>query len=265
MNRGGRQQGSKVSNIVRTAAGRLLKPARRIIRRTYRLLGYDISRWPPLLDELPGHLAGLLPRLGVNCVIDVGAHWGEYGTQLRALGYEGRIVSFEPVGASAERLRERAKDDSSWMVLQVALGRSSESRLMNVPGHSDLASFLEPDEFVLTHFPDSAIQSREEVQVRRLDELFDECTAGIAEPRVYVKMDTQGWDLEVFAGAAERLDRIVALQSELSVKAINQGMPIYLEALTEYHRMGFELTGLFPISRDERSRIIEFDAVMVRR
>lgn len=242
----------------------MLKPFRHVIRRGYRKLGYDIFRWPPLLDELDGHLSGLLPRLGVNCVLDVGAHWGEYASLLRAIGYEGRIVSFEPVHENADRLRARARSDSRWIVKEMALGGLSGRQLLNVPGDTVLASFLNPTEFALRNFPDSEPIRQEEVVVSRVDEILEDCTAGIDLPRVYLKMDTQGWDLEVFAGVSGRIDQIVALQSELSVVAICQGMPTYLEALEEYQRHGFELTGLYPIARDKQGRIIEFDAVMVR-
>jgi hypothetical protein len=31
--------------------------------------------------------------------------------------------------------------------------------------------------------------------------MLDELTAGLEEPRVYLKLDTQGYDVEVFRGA----------------------------------------------------------------
>jgi FkbM family methyltransferase len=181
------------------------------------------------------------------------------------LGYQGRIVSFEPVHANAEALKARVSGDPNWMVKEMALGSKSERKQMNVPGDTVLASFLDPTVFALENFPDSEPRRRDEVLVGRVDEILDECTSGIDRPRVYLKMDTQGWDLEVFAGASGRLDQVVALQSELSVIAIGQGMPTYLEALAEYQRNGYQLTGLYPIARDKQARIIEFDAVMVRR
>ena len=50
--------------------------------------------------------------------------------------------------------------------------------------------------------------------VRRLDDVFAEVTAGarLAAGRVLLKTDTQGYDLEVLAGASGVLDRIVAVK-----------------------------------------------------
>jgi hypothetical protein len=98
----------------------------------------------------------------------------------------------------------------------------------------------------------------------RLDEIFDDLVEGVSQPRVYLKLDTQGWDVEVFAGAAGCLDRVVAMQSELSVQPLYEGMPSYQEALEVYSAAGFEVSGMFPLVRDAALRLIEFDCVLVR-
>ena len=41
-------------------------------------------------------LSSLTSRKPVDLVIDVGAHWDQTGAALRAAGYPGRMVSFEP-------------------------------------------------------------------------------------------------------------------------------------------------------------------------
>ena len=128
------------------------------------------------------------------------------------------------------------------------------------------ASFLPPNDFARETFGKGAdVLRREEVEVRRLDAVFDQITHDLSNPIVFLKMDTQGYDLEVLQGAAGCLDRICALQSELSVSALYEGMPDYQEALTRYRRRGFEITGFYPIFRNEHSLMIaEFDCVMVR-
>src|SRR5271166_2750310 len=48
------------------------------------------------LSQTDAALRQILMQLGISVVFDVGAHVGGYGSRLRALGYRGRIISFEP-------------------------------------------------------------------------------------------------------------------------------------------------------------------------
>src|SRR6266851_3297419 len=93
--------------------------------------GWDV-RPLRLLNSLDAMLWTLLPQLRVNCIVDVGAHTGEFGTFVRNLGYAGRIVSFEPTTAALARLRQTAKNDPRWHVYGLALGASTGTAEINV-------------------------------------------------------------------------------------------------------------------------------------
>jgi hypothetical protein len=107
--------------------------------------------------------------------------------------------------------------------------------------------------------------TRQTVRVRRLADLFDEIVDGIAEPRVFLKLDTQGYDLLAFRGVGERIGEVCAMMSEVSAVPIYDGMPRFLEQVAEYEAAGFELAGMYPVTlHRETLRVIEFDAVLVR-
>jgi FkbM family methyltransferase len=237
---------------------------RRAVKRLGLMAGLDVMRHyePGLTVE--SHLRALLPMLEVDCVVDVGGHWGEFGRRLRDSGYQGRIVSFEPVSASAERLRAVASGDRDWQVRHEALGRAAGRLQLKVAAETQFSSFRPPLEATLREMPLAVTHHEEEVAVRRLDEVLPGLTPRKAS-RVFLKLDTQGWDLEVLAGASGCLDQVVGLMTEVSVRPIYEAMPRYIEALTTIEELGYELTGLFPVARDRRLRIIELDCVMVRR
>lgn len=238
---------------------------RRSVKRMAHVLGYEIARLPPVGETLHAQLAGLLPRMGIDLVLDVGAHWGEFGGRLRDAGYRGRIVSFEPAADAFNRLALRTEADEVWTPIRVALGRAPGTMTINVPEGSDFASFLTPNAMSLERFPQSRVIAREEVEVARLDDVYPELVARLPRrPRVFLKMDTQGWDLEVLAGAAVCVSDVVMLQSEVSARPIYEGMPDYLAALAEMRQLGFDVTGLYPVSRDAEFRVIEFDALLIR-
>jgi FkbM family methyltransferase len=235
--------------------------AKQRVRKLVRSFGYDLVRFPR--ESLGGHLATLIDRLGVDCVLDVGARYGEYAETLRGLGYTGRLVSFEPVAEHFEILERAARTDPEWHVRRLALGSETATRTINVTRGSHFTSFLTASEFGRETFPETEVEHEEQVEVRRLDDLFAEVVPG-DEPRVFLKLDTQGWDLEVLRGAPRSLDAVVAVQSEISVKPVYDGMPSYLEVIPYLNERGFELSGLFPVGRDERLRVLELDCVLVR-
>ena len=84
------------------------------------------------------------------------------------------------------------------------------------------------------------------------------------EGRLFPKMDTQGYDLEVFRGAHLLLPNIKSLLSELSLIPIYDGMPTYLQALSTYQAAGFSVSGFYPVTRNEKLALNEVDCVMVR-
>jgi FkbM family methyltransferase len=210
------------------------------------------------------HIGWMLRELNVNCVLDVGANEGQYGQRLREAGYAGRIVSFEPLEVHVAPLRERAAADHDWKVFACALGDSDGEADINVaPGK--VSSLLPSSEFGRDWSDNLRDTHPETISIRRLDGLLDEATEGIQDPRIYLKLDTQGYDLPAFAGAGQRIQEVVGMQSEVSCVPIYEGMPRMHEQIPVYESQGFEITGMFPVSLDRSSlRVIEFDVVMIR-
>jgi FkbM family methyltransferase len=244
-----------------------------LLRPIFKAFGYDLIRSEKAARRearrtalgIEQQLAKVLAKLDINCVIDVGANEGQYGTLLRELGYKGRIVSFEPVSSCFERLREIAERDSDWHVYPLALGSETCSKEINQTENSVLSSFLVPSEQARQHLAkESPIVQKETVSVRRLDDLFSDLIEGLSPARCYLKMDTQGFDLEVFRGATSCLPEILGLQSELSFVPLYQGMPDYTEALAAFQAAGFQATGFYPIWHLKDLLIVEADCVMVR-
>jgi FkbM family methyltransferase len=241
---------------------------RRLLDVAMGALGYDLVVRKRNHATLHNHLERLFEHLRVNCVIDVGANTGQFGGRLRERGFRGRIASFEPLAANFAGLRSRCARDRDWRAYHAALGEAAGQRKIHVTRGSDLASFHVPTDYALRQFRDGAaeVESAESVEVRTLDGVFAEIVEGLEDPRVFLKLDTQGHDLEVVAGGGASLPRLVGLQSEISMLPVYEDIPDYLTALATYRRLGFEVTGLYPVSRDrETLAVIEFDCVMRRR
>ncbi len=204
------------------------------------------------------HLRQLISLLNINCVMDVGANKGQFASELRGIGFKGLIVSFEPQRREFSLLKETFSRDPMWRGYQVALGKNSGSAKINVIPHlTVMSSLLE----VANKWPDVVT---EDIEINRLDEIFHAAVSDLSEPRVLLKMDTQGYDLNVFAGAQGCLSYVHALQSELSIIPLYKDMPHYLDALSTYECAGFELFNMSVESRVTQGGLQELNCLMKR-
>jgi len=214
---------------------------------------------------LGGHLRALFERLDINCVIDVGANVGQYGSLIRRAGYAGRILSIEPLAEAYAALRQRARSDQRWQTMNLALGEKDETRLFNIFAADDLSSFLVPSAH-MAHLDNSFVIRCEAVTVRRLASIFADIVSDLSNPRLFLKLDTQGYDLQVVNGATDCLPQILGIQSELAVIPLYEGAADHLEMLAYYRHLGFYPTGIFPVAKDRKTgHVFEFDAVFARR
>ena len=239
--------------------------AAKLIQSGLRSLGYEVVTYPPTdWVRTRDTLRRVLNKLSINCVFDVGANHGQYGDLLRDIGYRGWILSFEPVRACFQDLSKRAAARPPWRVFHYALGSENRQTQINVYEIDSGNSFLSPS--LRENHPDHRVVGRETVEVRRLDSIFDECMAGIPSRRLYLKIDTQGFDLEVLRGADGVIANFLGAQTEVCFIPIYDGMPRYIESLKEFESRGFSVVDFVPVSRAAGDLLmLEMDCVLARR
>jgi FkbM family methyltransferase len=245
--------------------GRLRAFAAERVQRGLNRLGYEIRLHEPAgpLREEEGRRARLLAHLGIGVVLDVGANVGQYAERTRAAGYDGRIVSFEPLSDAHAALARAAAADPRWEVRRLALGEQDGEAEINVAGNSYSSSLLAMEERHVASAPESRYVGSERVRTARLDGLWDE----VVRPgeRAWLKLDVQGFELQVLRGAGERLAELAAVQTELSLVPLYAGAAPWRTIVDLLEGAGFELAGLEPGFEDPASgRMLQADGVFVR-
>lgn len=234
------------------------------IRLFARKLGIEVNRY----NTAQSHAARVGVQLasnGVDCVLDVGANDGGYGEFLRSAGFAGSIVSFEPQMDAHNRLLIKSHDDVAWHIApRMALGDTEAELEINVAGNSTSSSLLA----MLPSHTDSAPQSRcigkEMVAVHRLDALNDPIIN--SKSRIYLKIDTQGYELQVLLGAQGLMERVVGVQVEMSVIPLYAGQALYQELFSWLDNAGFELWGLEAgFMNPSSGRMLQFDGIFFRK
>jgi FkbM family methyltransferase len=156
-------------------------------------------------------LRTIIDQYQVDLVLDVGANIGQFALGMRRL-YKGPIISFEPVSRTFALLQNIAPDDKNWYKFNFALGSESGEQYMNVYEMDQLNSLFETNEDTIQRFGAEADGPvKELVQIRRLDDIVDEMPFNIRTKKIFLKTDTQGYDMEVFKGARSIWDNIVAI------------------------------------------------------
>ena len=254
-----RSQGSpSLRRKARLAVGQLLDGAARLVG--LRLIpSWRLEQW-----AFAEHLRTLFAAQSISTVIDVGANLGQYRDFLRQqVGFQGMIHSFEPIRSLADQMRARSSNDPRWQVHSFALGREEGQASINVMASSTFSSLRTVSATAPSGFLASAQVARtESIQVLTLDLACERY--GINPEGAYLKLDTQGYDLEVISGAAYATQVLASLQIELAIQRIYDGIPTYREILAHLESLEFAISGVFPISRDSEFRAVELDCVFVR-
>ncbi|MEZ5669042.1 MAG: FkbM family methyltransferase [Alphaproteobacteria bacterium] len=197
------------------------------------------------LAEPRAQTAFLLARHRIDLVLDVGANVGQYALGLRGAGYGGRIVSFEPQAAAHAALRQAAGADPLWQVApRCAVGAEAGTIALNISAASDMSSALPFTAESAQHFESDRFVATETVPLFRLDALWSELVP--AGARVFLKSDTQGFDLAVLTGAGDRLAETAGIQVEASLHPVYQGQPGYRAVLDFLEPRGFALMQVIP-------------------
>jgi len=212
------------------------------------------------------HLARLLPLLGVDCVFDVGANEGQYASMLRrGAGYHGQIVSFEPSPEPAAILRRAAQKDPRWRVEEIAVAPATGRQAFNVMKSSAFSSLSSPRHEDVTIFRNQNVSLRQIlVETDTLSNVYTRLKRELGFSRPYLKLDTQGLDVDIVRSGRDILHEFVGLQSELSIRRIYDHSVDFRQAITFYQELGFEMSALVPNNAGCFPLLVEMDCIMVR-
>jgi FkbM family methyltransferase len=199
----------------------------------------------------------LIERHGIAAVIDIGANAGQFGMRLRDQGYEGEILSYEPLPGPFEQLCRIATRHRPWHAENKAVSNERGSLVMNVAGNSVSSSLLMMDSRHMDVAPGSAIVSTISVDTISLQEILKP----LAGP-VMVKADTQGYEYPVLLSAGELLKSVALLELELSLVELYKGQALFREIDAFLLTQGFSLVSMDDGFFDEqRGELLQLDAI----
>ena len=192
------------------------------------------------------HAKGYRPA----AMIDVGAYEGNWTRMARSIFPEAACLMVEPQAGKAPLLERVAGE----------LGRARfEPALLGAEAGREVTFYeMETGSSMLPENSDVA-----RTEVRLTTRTLDEIAADLPTP-IFLKIDAQGAELQILAGARQTIPRCDLIQLEVALQVYNLGAPDFHETVTAMKQLGFVPYDFSGFSRPNGLDLVQADILFVR-
>lgn len=184
----------------------------------------------------------VLQALQVDGVIDVGANRGQFTLACRLAIPNVPIVAFEPIPDEAQTYRRVHGNNPRVKLIESALGEAKGTAMLHLSISADSSSLLPIGKKQTELFENTGEIGTIKVQIQRLDDL-SEHWAG--RTRQLLKIDVQGYELNVLRGAVETLKSCTYVYVECSEIPLYDGQALRGEVEVFLFEHGFGVKGRY--------------------
>jgi FkbM family methyltransferase len=186
-------------------------------------------------------------------VVDVGCRWG-FADFWRQLSPQVVLYGFDPDPAECERLRASYKDANVHLV-PLALADEPGERTLYLTREMACSSLYRPDPTLTASFPELACAAEvgtSKIVVTTLDEWSRSNAVSEID---FIKLDTQGAELDVLRGGERALASVRALEVEVEFNPIYVGQPLFGDVDKFLRDRGFVLWKLSTLAHYSRAEV----------
>lgn len=215
-----------------------------LIQKFFRSYGIDIRRYHGGANEEASFVFAL-KHFNISKLIDVGANEGQFGSLMQGYGYQGDIVSFEPLPDAHEKLKLTASKYQNWIVApRTAVGERNGTATLNIATNSASSSIRAMCDLHRKAAPGVDMIGQVETPIHTLDSILE--TIGFDATDAFLKIDTQGYEKQVLDGASETISKIKGIQLEWSLDQVYVDQEDWFYFLEFTRSRGFKLWNLAP-------------------
>lgn len=240
-----------------------MKTLKKVVKSLMHSVGIEMYRYDPASTQF-GRFVAALDAFGIDSVLDVGANEGQFGESLRESGYEGGIVSFEPLEIAHRNLLGISGQYKDWQVhSRCALGDTIGETEINVSENSVSSSVLPMLDSHINAAPQAGYVGINKCDVITLDSV--ESTYFNQSKSILLKIDTQGYEWQVLDGAESVLKNVQGMLIEMSLTPLYEGQKLWQDIIKRLEAEGFVLWALQPAFIDPKNgRTLQLDGLFFR-
>jgi FkbM family methyltransferase len=198
----------------------------------------------------------LLMAHSYKTVVDVGANRGQFALAARHCCPQAQIIAFEPLSAPQQRFLAVHGKDPLVTLHPVAIGGANASAVMHVTAEDDSSSLLSVTPLQQSLFSGTNEVGTETIRVEPLS-AFVSATAMVAP--ALLKIDVQGYELQVLQGCGDLLPLFSHIYVECSFVELYQGQALAAEVIDYLGTQSIELRGVYNVQYDSNGRPIQAD------
>ena len=198
----------------------------------------------------------LLRSIDFNTILDIGANKGQFALVGHHIHKNVKIISFEPLSKPAGIFKKIFDPKKNVKLFNAAIGPVKQIALMHVSKRIDSSSLLPIGKNQATLFPGTAESHEEEIFVAPLAHFI--ALNDLIRP-VFVKIDVQGFELEVIRGCKELINEFDYIYVECSFIELYKGQALANEVIKELGKYKFRLNGIYNLIYDLSGVAIQGD------
>ena len=235
---------------------------KQVINDVLGVTGYEIRHTPSVANEMARGKYRWLQERGIATVLDIGANVGQFAEMMRAVFPRAAIHAFEPLAACCSILARKKPSLEPMCLYPVALGKVDGVATIYHNDFSASSSLLPMTGRHREAFPHTGHTTEEQITVRPLDAVM----AGVAYTSpILMKVDVQGFELDVLAGAETTLQRVDVLIVETSMVELYERQPLFHEVYEFLRARGFVFAGSFDqIADPSNGAVLQADAIFLK-
>ncbi|MCU0770910.1 MAG: FkbM family methyltransferase [Verrucomicrobia bacterium] len=231
------------------------KPFRDLIVHLAGLYVTDTEPQPPAFPSQEGAFR-TLKSLGwdPSACIDIGAHNGEWAAMFRRIFAQSKVLMVEPLDEKRATLQEAVSNSGGGLSYAAALLGAADGAEVTFVQMGTGSSVYEESSAYPRH--------RSLQRLVRLDTLIAEHPQ-FSSPQA-LKLDTQGYELEVLKGCPHLLRSVEVLLLEVSLVPINQGAPLFSDIVAFVTANDFRLFDFCSQIRRKDGVLWQTDLLFIR-